>query len=329
VSKSQDIGVVHWTDGRKTRNLGWSGLFTRIRGLISVELAISLLLAGPPFWWPWAQTHFKLPEIPKTIDTKYVIWGSCLFAMLAAAGVFFYARKRVVRALAMKASFHDLAHKIRDVTSDTYQRTTGKKGAVTDRDPIHERKHLTDSSNEIATLVRDFIVELTGDKSVGCAIRLAQDRPGDAADSIEYVTVGRSNLNGNRHKTTEAIPASEGIPKFFLASEQACNGILFFDDLKTATSNGIYKRTDNDSKFQDYSTLVAAPLNGWNGKRRSLIGILCISSHSKKILNIRQIDIYRSIADMLALAFVSTLGRLQTSGSLPALTEKSESSVLP
>ena len=86
-----------------------------------------------------------------------------------------------------------------------------------------------------------------------------------------------------------------------------------------------YHPTKNDNLHpDDFSSMVAAPINGWNGKQRDLIGIVSLTSRTGKILKVQHVDLFKYMADELALFYTSLISRLQSVGEMPTLTEKSE-----
>ncbi|MBI3353795.1 MAG: hypothetical protein HY034_02760, partial [Nitrospirae bacterium] len=126
----------------------------------------------------------------------------------------------------------------------------------------------------------------------------------DKTQKIVYTTVGRSSgLSSKREETTEGISANEGIPRFFI-EEKGSQGILIYNDLHKASSMGAYKRTANDAKYPDeIKTMMVAPLNAWDGKRQSMIGILYIASRESNAFSIIYVDSMRFVADIIAKAF--------------------------
>jgi hypothetical protein len=156
---------------------------------------------------------------------------------------------------------------------------------------------------------------------MAAVIRLAEDIPNDGQDSIHYVAIGRAGaLDSNRAKSSEPIKVNEGIPKVFRSTRVGCNGVLFFHDLDKAIRHGIYKETINEKvNPNDYKCVIAVPINGFDGERKDLIGILTITARSKKILRVQHIDALRAIGDQLADYYSSTIVRLEGAKRMPAL----------
>ena len=57
-------------------------------------------------------------------------------------------------------------------------------------------------------------------------------------------------------------------------------------------------------KYTDeIKTMMVAPLNAWDGKRQSMIGLLYVTSREKNIFSIKYVDSMRFVADIVAKAF--------------------------
>lgn len=318
-----DKGVKHWVDGRNSWKLGLSGFMTKFRGYF-IGLCLALPVTGVPFWWP--QKIPKIPEIPDTFTIEVATFSIHLTVLMfiSLTILFFYVRQRTHRSLEMKSELHKLTHVARDSICDLFKRTTqGKGGKASGREPYHEKKHLIEFSNNMCSIICRYFKTLIDDETLGCVIRLGVSDPKGDSKEIKYVTIGRSNLNKNRSNTSEPIPRSMGIPKFFLHTDVSCQGVLFYDDLKKASANGAYLMQKNDTLYKDeISKLVVAPINGWNGKKNDLIGLLYITSKTKKILKPKHVDLIKFSADCLSLSYTSILSRLLTTGSLSQLLEE-------
>lgn len=315
-------GVDHWVDGEGTWSLGIQGFLIQIKGVVLQALP-TIPLMGAPFWWPAKEGGKKI----FLVDFNHILFATGILILILLISGAFYLRKRVKRSLKLKAQLHLFTHGLRDALNDTLERTNGKQGRPSTADPAHHRAHIRNISNKAAEAISEYLSTITGDDTVGCAIRLAQDKLGDGKDEIHYVTVGRSQrLNPNRGSTSESIARNEGIPKFFLADERSSQGILFFHDLVKATATGCYKTTRNDELHgNDFTSMVVMPLNGWNGKKKDLIGLVCVTSKNQKSLQTRHIDLFKFTSDTLALFYVAVISRLQSVGKMPQLTEIPES----
>lgn len=217
------------------------------------------------------------------MTTFSVIVSSLIVLLIVFIALPLYARYHTQKSLKMKAKLHHLVHDSRDAVSELFRRVDlndrrsvrSMRTKRANKEPRHERKHLSDFSNRACETVADYFSTLLGDDTIGCAIRIGIADPLKSSDEIKYVTVGRSGvLNRGRSETSQPVPRSAGIPKFFLSDDVACKGILFYDDLDKAVANGAYLKTRNDEIYKDdIKTMVVAPLNGWNGVKADLIGL--------------------------------------------------------
>lgn len=314
-----DKGVTHWCDGSSTWKLGLGGFFLRVRGHL-VQIAVGLPLMGVPFWWPakwpnhWSkQLSFSVGEL-----TSYATGAT--FAIIFA--LFVYLRHRTVKSLRVKSILHRISHETRDSLSHVYEVTQPKPGKRAKGEGALHQRHLFGISDRLCALIAEYFEAITGDSSVGCAIRLGVDLPGDGKCKVEYVTVGRSaRLNASRGVSSDAIPSNVGIPAFFASDERACQGVLFYTDIKEAARNQAYHLTRNDSLFpDDFTAMMVAPLNEVRSNRRLLIGLLCVTSKSGAALKSKHIDLFKFLADLLAQYYISHLSRVEFAASKANLT---------
>ena len=98
----------------------------------------------------------------------------------------------------------------------------------------------------------------------------------------------------------KGVKANEGIPRFLIEYAKG-EGVLIFNDLNAASQAGVYKMTLNDNKYpNDIATMAVAPLNGWDGNKQSMLGILYVSSGRKSVFSVKDIDLVRFTADTIA-----------------------------
>ena len=198
----------------------------------------------------------------------------------------------------LKWYLHQLAHYLRDRNVKGEELAIEKKGLSKTQT---EDSFLT-FCNEICNYSRAYFRELIKDNTVECAIRLADKHTDDPSDqNIFYCTAGRSQgFNPGRDEASEPIPANRGVPCFFL--RQKCHGVLIYHDLKKSADNGTFIITENEKRYHnDLKTLMVAPINGWTGKHKSMIGLLYVTSKGNPF-RVKHVDSMRLIADMLAKA---------------------------
>ena len=308
LSKS-GIGVTHVVDGTNTWKIGLSGFFKRLRGVyFSIGLSI-FLTTGPPFWWP---NNWKT-LIPSTItlNTSYVLWASVFLLTLTIAATLYYIRRRTQRLHLMSLKLHDLAHESRDYLCDLMRQTHVDPDVVGE---IFEKTLFKHVSDKLCESIASYYRELIRDQSIGCAIRLGVVDASIANGEMVYVTVGRStNMSKSRDATSKPIPRSQGIPHFFESEDRACQGALYYDDIDKAAASKAYTKTVNDEKFKhEIVSMVVVPINGWNGTKTDLIGLLYITSKTKKALNIRYLDYMKFGGDFVASIFTCIVSRLNS-----------------
>lgn len=310
--QEQDIGVKHWHNGDQTWKLGVSGFFTRIRGgyfaSFFISLAAAIPFAGKTLWWTGS--------IPKEIHiaTNVVVLSSLLIFLTIFWGGFLYLRFRVQRSLKIKSELHNLVHESRDDICQLQKRIMLYSNSLQLSDYQNEKQRLEQYSDKICGIIANYFIELIGDKTIGVAIRMAASNP-KKNDEVFYVTIGRAKLSKGRSQTTTAIPKSSGIPKFFMSDDKACEGVLYYHDLEKATLNKVYEMTPNDEIFKnDIKTLIVAPICGWNGEKKDLIGLFFITSKTNTIMPPIHVDLINFTADCLSIIYTCMLFKLEKSG---------------
>lgn len=316
-----DIGVRHYKNARDSWKVGSKHFWLRYRGLL-FGICITVATMGMPWWWPSA---WSWKPFPSEVTFHVARLALCLAtaAVLVVIAIFVYARRRAQRSVFCKDRLHNMSHVMRDTFCELLKRTGARKSK---HDLAHEKRHLLESSNAIAKSIADYYRVLTGCECIGVVIRLAADKPNDGIHQTFYISVGRAGaINQTRQDTTEPIQSSEGIPKLLRSKEINASGILFFDNISQAIRHGIYKETDNEKSFpDDYRYVIAVPLNGWNGTRKDLIGLLTITGRSSKILRVEHVDLLKAIGDRLAEHYAATVARLSATNRMPNLFSDNE-----
>jgi len=294
-------------EGRTAWKFGVVGFFTRLRG-IALSALFLIATMGSPWWWP-----SSVPDsIPVNIKLGAIILLP-IFAITVVAG-FVYLRKRTIRSLDIKACLHDLAHYLRDHQSKIYHFGLNRKTA-------HEEsvlESLTEHCDHVCEHIKDYFALMTHDSTINAAIRIAVETSGpDGAPHIAYRTLGRSSgLNRLRADTTEDISADRGIPRY-LIEEQDCKGVLRYNDIDEAERLGAFYPTKNDKLYShEIRTMLIAPINGWDGKKRSMLGILFVTARNDRVFERAQVDSMKFVSDMIAPSFAFTAHHLKSAGLL-------------
>lgn len=320
-----DIGLKHYKSGRDSWKVGYSHFLLRVRGFIAVS-AFTLATMGSPWWWPSSWDFLNIPE-EITISTSFVACMAVIGSLIVLFSLFLFARSRAQRSVECKDKWHSISHKMRDAFCGLLERTGAR---ASKHDLGHEKRMLKNSANEISQSIVDYYKALTGAKCIGVAIRLAVDPPRDGVNQVFYTTVGRAgSISESRTNSSESIPASEGLPKLFRSAKAKASGVVYIHDLNLAIRYGLYKETANEKSFpNDYRYVIAVPLNGWNGRASSLIGLLTITGRSRRILAVQHVDLLKAIGDRLAEHYSTTVARLSASKRMPSFFPEIEQSTI-
>ena len=307
--RKEKEAIVQYKSGIDAWQTGFIGFFTRNQGLIST-VVVAVIFAGSTPWW--VPKH--ITNSPLTLQLWWILLFFFLFFLLLLIFGFLYLRKRSKRSLAIKKNLHDFAHFLRDkqvelfakpqITED--QRVTGEEKAI-----------FLSMAKNICDYAKEYFLLLTRDDTVGVSIRLAQEikNSNDKGGSqIYYSTIARSSgTNPLREKFSQPISKNEGIPAYFLKND--CEGILIYYDIPKAAVEGAYAITETDRKFpKEIASFMVAPLNGWDGKKSSLIGLLFVTSKKDDTFGLKHTDSLLYIGDMVARAIAGAVVQLSRIG---------------
>lgn len=305
--------VEHFTEGRGAWKVGVLGYLARLRGIITAIL-IAILTAGVPFWWP--------NQVPQKIELKlltlFIVTSVSIGVVILA--VFFYLRWWWQKSLDSNYYLHQLAHFLRDYQTETYVRILSEQ----ETNVNYEKDRLCGYITNICEDVKNYFRRQIGDPTIEVAIRLAVE-PLNTTEGkrIVYKTVGRSSgLNRERSKTTEDIECNEGIVRHLIV-KRGSQGVLIYNDLQKAADKDTFKITENERRYPDeICTMMVAPLNAWDGKAQSMIGILYVTSRRANIFASKHVDIMRFIADTIASSIACVIEQLKTRNRMPDLTRR-------
>lgn len=280
--------VLNFTDGREAWQDTIGAFVLSKKGIVASVLLSILTMGSGPFWWPVALKN-------GTIDVYKLLLALSCILILSVLGGLVYLRKRTERSLDVKYILHQFVHDIRDYHSKLFRhlKEINKKK---NRDFAQEYKeHLLLLANHI----RDLFRKLVNDTSVEVVIRLAYPSK-DQNGNVVYVTRVRTfGLNKNRELTTQPIPANKGLPRYLI--EKDCHEILIYEDIEEASILGLFEKTKSEEKFpNEIKTMMVSPLNAFDGSKRSMIGILYITSRNDNVFKEKHIDSARFVADASA-----------------------------
>lgn len=289
--------VEHFIEGRNAWKVGLLGFLSRLRGIL-ITIAVTLGTMSTPFWWP------KNFSTTISFQLKYGFFILVLAGGILTVLSFYYLRQRTRRSLDIKHYLHQLAHYLRDFQTELYQKGISVSPNAHSAEYF---KMFQSHGDNICERIKDFFARLTKDITTEVAIRIAKNfRTDSGKDEIVYTTIARSSgLSSKRQETTEDISANEGIPRFFI-EEKDSQGVLIYNNLRKAADVGAYKFTKNDQKYSDeISSMMVAPLNGWDGNQVNMLGILYVTSREKNAFSVIHVDSMRFVADTIAKSFAS------------------------
>lgn len=307
-----------FAEGQSAWKYGVVGFFTRIRGIL-LTVGIMTATMGSPWWLP---SQVSIPLLLTASTKKVILWASFLMSIILVCG-FLYLRKRTLRSLDIKALLHNFAHYLRDYQTRVFKRTLCQKGLFAIQDVALER--FCDYVDRMCEFTKDYFGLMTHDSTINCAIRIAVeiDDSESKGTRVVYRTLGRSSgLSAARIETSEDVPSNQGIPRF-LIDEHDCKGVLRYNDLEEAAKIGAFKITKNEKKFpEEITTMLVAPMNGWDGKKHSMIGLLYVSSRNRRVFHQKHVDCMRFVADMVASSLSFTVQRYKDSGLVQSIRRR-------
>jgi transcriptional regulator with GAF, ATPase, and Fis domain len=272
--------VMPYSEGKNAWKADWYSFFIRKRGLVISTFISLLLLTSKPWWYP--------KSFPTSISLSWIITA----LLLSFIPVLYYLRRRTMRSLEIKSILHDLSHKIRDNHSKWFEILYSHKKSITEESYIMHFEALLG-------IIQRYFIEITNDKTIGVALRIAVASQND--ENVMYKTIARIGLNSKRDETSEPIPANEGLPNYLIKKHEKCKVVIYYN-LEEAIINDVFKKTKSEEVYpNDITTMMVAPLNAWDGKKRNrMIGILYITSKKEKIFEEKHVDSMRFIADVVA-----------------------------
>ncbi len=303
-----------FTEGQSAWKNGMIGFLTRGQG-IALTVILTASTMGFPWWWPKKSILMNKYEI---LLSDIVLSSGFTIGTILIIG-FLYLRRRTIRSLDIKAILHNFTHYLRDHQTRVLRKTS-------QRDMFDKEDSTLESFREymdhICEYAKDYFVLMTHDNTINCAIRLAVeiDAPEGKGTCIVYRTIGRSSgLSQSRSDNSEDISANQGIPRYLIDSHD-CKAVLRYNDIEESINIGVFKKTENEEKFKDeIKTFFVAPMNAWDGKKRSMIGLLYITSKQKSVFKQKHIDCMRFIGDVTASSVAFTINRFKECGLIKTI----------
>lgn len=278
--------VEHFVSGLSAWKLGALGFLVRLRGIGLVAiLGIVAFVAAITFPSP---SSLAIPARVFHIGTVVLL----VALILSGLG---YLRYRTRRSLKVKHLLHRIVHDLRDhLTEQATGNLDRERGQLLLR-------RLSEFSNQVA----DYFQLLTGDDSVECAVRLAV--ASGRANGVAYRTVARSSgLSPARARYSEDLTPKEGIVRFLL--EKGSHGVLFYHDIPRAAAADLFRLTETERHFpHEVASMMAAPINAWDGEDQGLVGILHVTSRRPSAFQPILADSILFVADTLAITLAGVV----------------------
>ena len=212
----------------------------------------------------------------------------------------FALRRRTLRSLEMQESLHQLAHTMRNEHSQLLKKLSGKEKAS----PEDSLRHLS----ETLKVTQGYLRTITAEKSIELAVRIALPHQEEQGNII-YQALARTDGVQDSAWLAEPVPANKGIPRYLIEERETCN-VLVYRDIKKALREKIFQEAGDasDASFAEtVGSLAIAPLKAWDGKKKSMIGMVYLTSGSKKTFREEHIDGIRFLADILSDAVATSI----------------------
>ncbi|MBO9490441.1 hypothetical protein J7384_08710 [Endozoicomonas sp. G2_1] len=262
--------------------------FTRMRGIVVTFLFTIILTIITTTGAPWWFESFPSWSIP----FHYLAGGVFLFVGLMLTYGFYYLRERSRRSLDMKYILHEIADFARNKQTELYESPSA---------PIK----LKGLSQEASSLIKRYFETLIPKHDIQIAIRiLSETEEGEK----KYITIARTDgFHKERQKTTEPLDPEQGLAKL-LRHKEGNRGVIIINDLQKAANFGLYTKFKNDENYgSDFKTMIVAPLNGWDGSKKDMIGILYVTSKETTVFSEKHADSLGFAADIIAKVFSATI----------------------
>ena len=220
-----------------------------------------------------------------------------VLAFLFFGGHLFALRTRTLRFLALQKQLHHIAHQLRNEHSQLLKRLAGK-------DKVSPEDALGNLAETVEQAKRYLEIN-SGEKNIDMTLRVALPHQEEQGNIIYHTLVRTSGLEGNTW-LDQALIANEGIPRYLIEERDTCN-VLVYRDIKKAIKEQVFCE-ETDPGFTDrIRSLAVVPLRAWDGKKKSMIGMLYITTGKKKSFREEHIDGIRFLADILSDALASSI----------------------
>jgi hypothetical protein len=214
-------------------------------------------------------------------------WIAGAFAglsILVTAGLLLERRHHVYR-LKVDEALHSLTHEIRD-----------RANKVLSLDESLRPSEIEHFHDHIIEKIAAYFRLRVRDPGVSCCIRIAEI----IDNKVHYATVARaSGLNEERKESSVPIAHDEGIAKALI--DHRSMGAFLINSLHDAKDAKVWKQMEND-KYEDAKVFLVCPINGWQGGKRTMIGIFFLTAKNASLTSAHWLP-QKAIADLLGLVY--------------------------
>ena len=206
---------------------------------------------------------------------------------MAVVSIGLVVRRHMIREIKAAEALHALCHQTRDDAA----KLMGEPN--TPDYPSRLERFDGHTVERVAAFFRAFV----GDESIACALRLAEEIGGKDC----YVTKARSQgMDPSRAENSQPVPADKGLA--WLLMQKQFQGVHIIDSIPGLIQSGAWIETKND-RLTDVRTLMVAPVNGWEGNEKAMLGILYVTSRRKAVFLPRHTLPLKAVADLLGLVY--------------------------
>jgi len=263
---------------------GWLLQIRTIFGASVIDIVATIVALYLEFHWQIALAIFLLGTV--VVSALYIT------------------RRVVIYTLGASGAVHRLTHSMRD---DIASLLEAARSAQTAQRYLERYDRFHD---DVADRIAEVFRQITNDLTINCAIRLAEQKNGDA----EYATKGRSkNMDPSRSSLSKPIPSDRGIARYLRDKER--RGVFVIEDIQQAIDGNAWHETPTDG-LHDVKTLIVAPINGYGVPadggpfEKTMLGMLYVTSRDSRFTQFH-CELLMGLADLLGLTYPVVTGRLR------------------
>jgi len=250
---------------------GW-GRYLRVRWLLGIG---GTKLAGIVFAILKLKMEYSILITVLLVFIYFILWS---------------ARRVRIKVAAINQKFHYFAHSLRDEYYELANKYSERPS----------NRLFRSFNNDLAENIANFFRDLLNKNEIVCAVRVAAY----INEKEAYVTVGRSKgMDPNREKNTQPLFSDKGVAALLRNKNE--QGVIIVSDIVTAGQSGAWEPLEND-KLSDIKSVMVAPINSFDTKKRCMIGLLYVGAKSN-IFTGYHIDIIRGFADLLGVIYPSIM----------------------